>query len=200
MSSKKKGPDLHREILDAAWDLVSQKGAEISMAQIAKAVGVSRQAIYLHFGSRGGLLMALVKRADERFTIKEDYLAAIEIPDGKERLDQCLHVWFMFVRKIRPVARDLIRLRATDPDAKAAWEDRMADLRSWIHKLTQSLQNDGLLAENWDASLAADYIWVTSSIQTWDIYISECHWPEEQAEIVLRQSIASVLFNAHDIG
>ena len=36
------------------------------MAEIAKAAGVSRQAVYLHFGTRGGMLMALVKRADRR--------------------------------------------------------------------------------------------------------------------------------------
>ncbi|MDG1826246.1 MAG: TetR/AcrR family transcriptional regulator, partial [Henriciella sp.] len=57
--------------MDSAWDLVAKEGADVSLATIAKAAGISRQSIYDHFGSRGGMLIALVRRADDRLSIKD---------------------------------------------------------------------------------------------------------------------------------
>ena len=68
------------EILDAAWDLIAVQGVAVSMAKIAAAVGMTRQSIYVHFGSRGGLLIALVRRADDRFDIWGGVDAAIIVP------------------------------------------------------------------------------------------------------------------------
>ena len=173
--------------------MLAVQGADVSIADIAQAVGISRQAIYLHFGTRGGLLMALVKRADERFTIREDFLAALNLPSPEERLDTCLQVWLAFVPKILPVAQDLIRLRATDPDAASAWEDRMSDLRSWLRQLVESLQVEEALASPWTIEEATDYLWVASSVQVWDLFVVERHWPPERAEAVLRAAITKVL-------
>lgn len=190
MSNIGKSARTQTEILDAAWGLISENGADVSMAEIAKMVGLSRQAVYLHFGTRGGLLMALVRRADDRFGVKEDFFAAMEQPAAAEKLDACLQVWFQFVRKILPVARDLVRLRATDADAAAAWEDRMMDLRSWIAILVRQLKTEGALASHWTQEEATDYIWTASSVQTWDMLVTERGWDEHRAETVLRQSIA----------
>ncbi|NER79733.1 MAG: TetR/AcrR family transcriptional regulator [Leptolyngbya sp. SIO1D8] len=193
MSRKGRSAKTREEILDSAWDLLTVQGADVSISDIAQAVGISRQAVYLHFGTRGGLLMALVKRADERFTIREDFFAALDLPLPAERLDACLQVWLAFVPKILPVAKDLIRLRATDPDAAAAWEDRMSDLRSWLQQLVESLQVEEALASSWTIEAATDYLWVASSVQVWDLLVVERNWQPERAEIVVRQAIAKIL-------
>jgi len=193
VSRKSKATRTRSEILDAAWEMISEQGADVSMSDIAKAVGLSRQAIYLHFGTRGGLLMALVRRADDRFEIKEDFFAAMALADAGDRLDEALRVWFRFVRRIVPVARDLVRLRATDTDAAAAWEDRMRDLRTWIRQLVETFQAEGALAAGWDVDEAADYIWTASSVQVWDMLVRERQWPEMGAEIMLRQTIAALI-------
>ena len=181
------------EILDAAWDLISRHGADVSMSQIAKAAGISRQAVYLHFGTRGGLLMALVKRADERFEIKEDFFEAMQITEPHERLDTCLRIWFSFVGKILPVAKDLIRLRATDADAAAAWDDRMSDLQSWLRRLIASLKADEALAVGWTTKEATDYLWVSSSVHVWDLFVVERGWKQKRTADVLRKTISATL-------
>lgn len=193
MSRKTKATRTRSDILDAAWEMISEQGADVSMSDIAKAVGLSRQAVYLHFGTRGGLLVALVRRADDRFEIREDYFAAMKRPEAAERLDECLRVWFRFVRRIVPVARDLVRLRATDTDAAEAWEDRMRDLRAWIRQLVATFQADGALAPGWDVDEAADYIWTASSVQVWDMLVREREWPELRAETTLRHTISAVI-------
>ena len=193
MSSTNRSTRTSIEILDTAWDLIAEHGADVSMSQIAKAVGISRQAVYLHFGTRGGLLMALVKRADERFEIREDLFAAMKIDKPSDRLEACLQVWFAFVEKILPVAKDLIRLRATDADAAAAWDDRMSDLRSWLRQLITSLQTDKALATGWTVDEATDYLWVSSSVHVWDLFVVERGWKQDRTADVLRRTISATL-------
>ena len=176
--------------------MLAEQGADVSISDIAKAVGISRQAVYLHFGTRGGLLMALVKRADDRFRVREEFFEALERRSPAERLDACLQVWLAFVPKILPVAKDLIRLRATDPDATAAWEDRMSDLRSWLRQLIESVHAEGALASSWTIEEATDYLWVASSVQVWNLLVVERSWKPDRAESILRREIANILLKA----
>lgn len=193
MSRKKATGVTYNEILDTAWDLIAKEGAQVSIQEIANAVGVSRQSVYLHFKTRGGLLMALVKRADERFSIKEDFNSALKTPDPKLRFDRCLVVWFDFVVKIAPVANDLIRLRKTDAEAAAAWEGRMVDLREWERELMATIERDGALAEGWTVDDATDVFWSASSVQSWDLLTGDRGWSDTKSAEVLRKALARVL-------
>lgn len=193
MSTNSRSVTTRREILDAAWNLIVQRGAEVSIAEIAAAAGISRQAVYLHFGTRGGLLMALVQRADERLRIREKFQVAMERPGGQDRLDAWLAAWFAFVPEILPVARDLVRLRPTDPDAAAAWEDRMADLRGWLRELVASLAADGALRDGWSIDEATDYLWTASSVQVWDLLAVERGWGSGPTAGLLRRTIPLTL-------
>ncbi|HMD56423.1 MAG TPA: TetR family transcriptional regulator [Solirubrobacteraceae bacterium] len=59
---------LRNTLLDAACDeLVERRWADITMADIARAAGVSRQTLYKEFGSREEFSQALVLREAERF-------------------------------------------------------------------------------------------------------------------------------------
>ena len=71
-----RGRKTNAEILGLAWELASERSADVSVSQIAADAGISRQTIYLHFGSRGGLLVELVRWADRHFEITENFAAA----------------------------------------------------------------------------------------------------------------------------
>lgn len=59
---------LRDTLLDAARDLLGQRDwADITMAEIATAAGVSRQTLYSEFGSRGEFAQALFLRESDRF-------------------------------------------------------------------------------------------------------------------------------------
>ena len=195
MSKNTKSDRTRTEILDVAWDLIAKKGADISIAEIAAAVGLTRQSIYVHFGSRGGLFMALVRRADERFEIWETFTQAIETEDPRGRLDACLRAWLAFVPKIYPVASDLIRLRGQDEAAAAAWEDRMSELRDVFRHLVKGLQRDGVLADRWTVPKAADYLWATCSVQSWSLLVHDVGWSEKQASETIRYAAARALLD-----
>jgi AcrR family transcriptional regulator len=193
VSSFKRTERTKAEILDSAWDLVAKEGADVSLATIAKAAGISRQSIYDHFGSRGGMLIALVRRADDRLSIKDGLFNAFSEKDPHTRLDKTVDVWLDFVKEIYPVATDLIRLRSTDPDAATAWSDRMSELRAWLLTLTKSFEKDQLLSQGWTAQSAAEYLWAGISVQSWEQLTIDCGWPEEFARTHLKQAMSRAL-------
>jgi AcrR family transcriptional regulator len=181
------------EILDRAWDLISEKGAEVSLAEIGKAARISRQSVYDHFGSRGGLILALVRRADDRLDIKARFHAAFDNAEPEKRLEATIEVWIQFVQEIYPVATDLIRLRSTDEAASVAWEDRMFELRQWLLELTRSLERDGALQAVWSAKMASEYLWAAFSVQSWGLLTKDCGWSEIEAKETLTRTICQVL-------
>ncbi|MES0809208.1 TetR/AcrR family transcriptional regulator [Roseibium sp. SCPC15] len=193
MSSSGKLQRTRKEILDCAWSLIVQRGAEVSLAEIGKAAGISRQSVYDHFGSRGGLLLALVRRADERLEIKARLFAAFEEADPELRLQATIDVWISFVQEIFPVATDLIRLRTTDEAASGAWEDRMSELREWLLVLTRSLEKDRALHEQWTAEAASEFLWASFSVQIWGLLTVDCKWPVDEALATLKRTSCQTL-------
>lgn len=197
MSKNKKSDRTKAEILDAAWDLMADRGSSVSMAEIAQAAGVTRQLVHHYFGSRGALLTALVRRADDRFEIWEGFAAGMTEKDPQARLRACLHAWLAFLPKIHPVATDLIRMRATDPDAEAAWTDRMNELLDFFETLMQSLKRDGALAEGWTARKAADFIWSSCHVLYWDLLVHQCGWGPTDADLAIRDTIERAILKPH---
>lgn len=173
--------DTRNRILDAAWEKVARDGADASLARIAQDAGVSRQAVYLHFGNRGGLLIALLRRMDERSGIATLLRDALALPDPAARLETGLAAWLDYVPRIVPVARDLLRLKATDAEARAAWDDRMGELKLWMRALVASLQADGALAPHWSVDEARDFLWALVGVPVWLDLVEECGWPAAQA-------------------
>ncbi|MCG8491454.1 MAG: TetR/AcrR family transcriptional regulator [Sneathiellales bacterium] len=191
MSNFKKSERTRQEILDTAWKLIADEGADISLSKIANAVGMTRQSIYVHFGSRGGLLIALVRRTDEREKIWEAFEIALGHATAPEKLEALMRAWLDFVPKILPVARDLIRLRSKDEEAGNAWSDRMEELRSFYQDVMTQFEKNAALSPGLSAEKAAHFIWATSSVQMWDLYTRDCGWnAEETTAHILRQTLS----------
>ncbi len=193
MSNLKKSERTRQEILDIAWSLIAKRGAEISLAEIAKAANMTRQSIYVHFGSRGGLLTALVRRTDEREKIWEAFEAAMRCPTASERFDAILDAWLIFLEKILPVARDLIRLRAKDSEAGDAWADRMQELRQFYVGVMQNMKDNSALSDQWTPEAAADYVWTQSSVQIWGLLTEDCGWSAKAARASIKSTARQVL-------
>ena len=57
-------PQTRARILDVTQQLIAARGSNLTLSEVADAAAVSRQALYLHFGDRTGLLVALVNHMD----------------------------------------------------------------------------------------------------------------------------------------
>ena len=188
-----RGARTRADILDVAWRVIAERGTHVSMQEIAAAAGLTRQAVYVHFRSRGGLLVALVRRADDRADIHAQFRHALQTDDPRHRLDAFLRVWLDFVPTIHPVASSLMRARADDPEAAAAWRDRMTALQRGFGILAGSLRRDGALGSGWTVAGAADYLWAGASLQVWELLAVDRAWGAARTSRILRRTLAAAV-------
>ncbi|MPZ58209.1 MAG: TetR family transcriptional regulator [Rhizobiales bacterium] len=169
-------PDTRERILAATWTLVEEsQDLKVRIADIAAAAGVSRQAVYLHFGNRANLLLAAVQYRD--MTSPTAGIArAAETDPIPGALATFVETWFAHIPRIQPVARLLSAASQTDPEARVAWDDRMALLRRLSFALAKRLADGGVLKPEWTPGQAADWIWHRTHLDGWRHLVGECGW------------------------
>src|SRR5262245_37232455 len=125
------GTETRERILAATWRLMEERrGKGVRLEDVARAAGISRQAVYLHFASRTDLLVATARYADQTRGLQERLQPYLAAPTGLETLEQFVIFWGHYLPEIHGLARALLDARATDEAAAAAWDDRMADVRT----------------------------------------------------------------------
>ncbi len=146
------------------------------MSDVARAAGVSRQAVYLHFASRARLFMALVHQMDDEADIRARCVRALAAPDPVDALRAYVKVWLAFAATVQPIATVLGAARGTDTDAWAAWDDRMTELRSGYRHATERLEATGRLRPGLDARSAAELAWAYASVAVCEQLTLDCGW------------------------
>jgi len=175
MSSDEKNTRI--KILEATWKLMEdRRGLGVRMSDIAKAAGISRQAIYLHFDTRTALMSAtaihvdMVKGLDERLKVVMSAATAVDA------LKAFVKVWGNYVPEIYGLAKALLAARATDEAAGVAWDERMACLRDGCREIIAGLDAEGRLAPEWTQAEAVEILWTALSFQTWEQLTVDCGW------------------------
>jgi AcrR family transcriptional regulator len=164
-------------ILDKTWHLMERRhGRLVPLSEIARLAGVSRQAVYLHFGSRLKLLVATVRHVDEVKHLRQRLQATYEAATGSQALDAYIDFWADYIPEIYGLASALMSVRDSDPAAAAAWNDRMQEQRRGCRALIDCLLRDRSLAEKWSADKAADALWAMTSIDVWESLTRACGW------------------------
>jgi len=130
------------------------------MADVAQAAGLSRQAIYLHFPDRAGLLSALLARIEA-----DQPPAAIgDAPSARAALTVLIARLAGTWPKIWPV----VRAAGNDPaDPRLA-----SDCRA----LAQRFRNEGALAAHLSPSAAADLLATLLSLAVWKELVMVRGW------------------------
>lgn len=161
-------------ILEAAWKLLSSADeAPTRMADIAKEAGVSRQAVYLHFPSRGELLIETTRYIDEVEDVAGQIAAVMGNETGRERLSAFVQAWGNYIPVVHGGAKRLLAIKDSDPDAAAAWRDRMDGLLGVCKTIVETLSAEGQLAEGLTKKEAATVMWATLGIQQWELLTVE---------------------------
>jgi AcrR family transcriptional regulator len=164
-------------IIERAWAQAREHGiGSVTLADVAHAAGVSRQAVYLHFGSRAGLLVAMARHHDHTSRFAE---RAARIGGGTEPADdlaELIRAWCAYLPDILPVARALSAASTEDQDASSAWQDRMRALRGEFERVLVPLAAAGRLAPGWSTAEAAAWAWATVHPDQWHHLVTECGW------------------------
>lgn len=177
-------------VLDVAWELAQSEGIErVTMATIARASGISRQMVYLHFGSRAGLLTEMARRSDRR----SGFIAAILETRSlapREALEALIRAWCAYIPEIEPVARQLQAAQLNGADGGQAWEDRMQAFREELRLAVARCP----LRAGWSVAEATDWIYARAHFTAWTHLVRERGWePAKFADRTLADIAATAL-------
>jgi AcrR family transcriptional regulator len=183
-------------ILDAALDLITERGdAAVSMAEIAEAAEVSRQALYLHFADRAALMLSLVRHVDEKRNLERELRKAREAPDAVAALRETVRLQARMNPKVWGVARGLDAVRRTDAAAERGWQDRLNHRLAGARQLVARLEEEGKLRAEIDAATAADLLWELTSLRVWEDLVLERGWSarayEERITTLLLEALTT---------
>jgi AcrR family transcriptional regulator len=168
-------------LIEATRELLESAGAgSTGLARIGARAGYSRQAIYRHFGSRAGLLKAVLADVDERGDARGAVARILSVEDARDVIPDLVAWWAGHVAGFAGIARSVIGGRATDPELAEAWEDRMDALLGVCRLVVDRCARDGLLREELDPSVAAEMLWGILSIPLWNQLIVERGWTQDE--------------------
>ena len=148
------------------------------MSDIAKAAGVSRQAVYLHFPTRAELLVATTRHIDEQKDVNARLAASRAATSGMTRLELFIEAWGGYIPEIYGVGRALMAMQ-DDEEAKCAWDDRMQAVRHGCDAAVQALAADGLLRRDLTTGAATDLLWTLLSVHNWEQLTRQVGWSQE---------------------
>lgn len=181
-------------ILIAARQLLeSQAWAGVGLAEVAHAAGVSRQAIYLHFGSRPTLLLALVEYVDQVEGLGELVAEVEAAPTGRERLDRLAWLNSIYEPRIRAVVMAHDAARHDDPDLEQAWQDRMERRRGLYRRVVKRLEEEGALAEGLSRKEAVDLLWALLAPRVHQDLVGDRGWSAGRYERRMREVLRGAL-------
>src|ERR1700704_3979860 len=129
------------------------------MSEVARAVGISRQALYLHFPERASLLLALVANVDQ----EEDLEAGVGGIDAAPGAAAQIRAWAQMQSwrnpRIAPFARALDQARHSDEAVSKAWRNRTDNRMRGAVAIVNRLREEGRLHPNWRTEEAATLLW-----------------------------------------
>ena len=176
-------PGTRERVLQVARAMIGERGnAAISLVDVAAEAGLSRQTLYLMFGSRSGLLLAVVDQLDDTSQVPARLAALRQGMPATDSFEPYLRTWFEYIPVVLPVARALLAAAATgDADARRAWDSRMQKLRGGFLQLAKGLKAAGQLRDGWTPEAAADWIYAQTHVDVWQHLVVESGWKPQTA-------------------
>lgn len=187
--------DTRRRILTATWSLITEDGAAFKIRDVAQRSEISRQAVYLHFGDRSGLLVGLVQHMDDVLELGTSLAHAFEAPTSDELLRRVLRVNTEFWDKVASVAQVLEAAQHDDEAVADAWRGRMRLRRQIFTSVVQRISDNGELAVEWTVDGGAAMVYALAAFEPWRELTRDLRWDhdryvEETTRLLVRALLA----------
>lgn len=138
--------DLRRALVEAAFELVGEGGAEaVSVREAARRAGVSPGAPFRHFASRDALLAAVAEEAQRRFRTEIEKALA-EAPDDPLQQFKCVGLAYLRWAMRNPTHFEIISSRRFfDHDGSAAVSSDNAEVIGLTERILRQAHARGRL-------------------------------------------------------
>lgn len=173
-------PETRARILTSAWELVEETGSAMTLADVADKAGVSRQAVYLHFEDRSGLLVSLVEHVDASLGWADLRSHILGAPSGVESLRRWVETMSWYSDRIDRLSQVVETNQHRDQAMAAAWRNRMDGRRLLLLAMMERVAGEGRLASGWSAAAAADVVYVCTMPGPWREWTHELGWSSEE--------------------
>ena len=155
-------------ILEAARALFAQEGVHrVSVKAIAEKASVSRKTVYNHFGSKTGLLSALLDSLDEQANI-EKTARAMALPDPVEALRAYIRTNCQLWAADITVYRNVFRAAPFDRELEHAVYQQERDRKAAVAWLVRRISRTGRLDPQISKWEAVDMIWLLTHLESFD--------------------------------
>jgi AcrR family transcriptional regulator len=169
-------------ILETTWKVLETRIDKNRMSDIAKAVGISRQALYLHYPTRAELLIATTKHIDTVKKVNQRLELSRASGSGLERLHFFIKAWGGYIPEIHGISVALRNMRKNDKAAAKAWDDRMQAVRHGCQAAVRAIAKDGKLKSDLTEQVATDILWTLLTVENWEKLVLDCAWSQSAYE------------------
>jgi AcrR family transcriptional regulator len=182
-----------RRIIAATRELLARVGYHsTSLDEVARAADVARATVYYQFGSKAGLLEALVGDIERRAG-QSAVADAVELTDPVDALRQAFLVGSRFWAAEQPLVRRLTGLAAVDDEIERAIADVGRNRLPLLAGLVERLDSAGQLSPEVSTRRALDVLWMLSSFEAFDQLFTERGLPvDEVAEVLADLAVRAV--------
>jgi AcrR family transcriptional regulator len=182
-------------IIEAARALLSQSGYHgASVDEIAERAGVSRQTVYVQFGTKRGVLQALAEHIERESYGRDMVEGAHDTESPAETIRNGISDQLAFFAANADLLRTFKAQAAHDPDFRDVWEDRRRERLGVIRMLLGELRGDWRLQAGWNIDDASDWLWSLTNFERYDEMVVERGWPIERLVERLREAVDTVIY------
>lgn len=182
-------------ILDAARRLFAEQGfAATAVRPIAEEAGVAVQTLYSTFGSKQGLLLALVDTVREQARSQELGQRMDETDDPRELVGLAARIR----RQVMELGGDIVATfregAAGDPEVRAAYEVGQRRTREGVGRLCSRLEAVGALRPGLTHKLAVDQVVAMFSAEIYEELTGpHSGWTPDEYERWLAERLTEIL-------
>jgi AcrR family transcriptional regulator len=161
--------ETRERILAAAREVLAERGYNgATLEDVAERAAVTRKTVHERFGTKTGLLRAVVDDVVERQGIEAWMREVLREPDVDAAVRRYVELNMKVYEEEAPVSRALRFLADIDPDAAEVVAYGNSGRRGDLASLVDRLASEGRLRRGWTRRRATEAFWAATSFETFD--------------------------------
>lgn len=182
-------------IIDSARRMFAEQGyAAISMNALAQDAEVAVQTIYSTFGSKRGILIALLDTIEEQAELSQHMADLAAATDPREQLRHITRFHQELFERGADVIQTALAAGNTDADLAEPAHEGNRRRRATAEQLIHGWAAAGVLRPNLGAEKAVDILWAMTSEEQYLLLVIGCGWTSDDYEAWLFTTLAFLLF------
>lgn len=164
-------------LIAAAREILEERGFEgLTLAAVAKHANLSRMTAYLHFETRGNLVIALFDFNAQTEGLTDSLAKVWNAPDAAGALDEWAAHLARYHPKLMAVDRAIDHARRIDDDVAVLRERVVAAKLASCRGLVRRLSDEGRLRSEWSRRSATDMLFALISSDVIEALTVDRRW------------------------